>query len=101
MAAFHTLFLSKSDRKMCLRLPSEQGERSGISFLAYCLMANHVHLIVVPNQPDSLARGIGEAHRLYTRAMNFRQKVRGHLFRERFYSCPVDTRQSHSSSAVH
>jgi putative transposase len=55
-------------------------------------MSNHVHLIAIPEEAESLARGIGEAHRLYTRAVNFRQDVRGYLLQGRFYSCPLDTR---------
>jgi len=85
------IFGSDSDRTEYLRLLAEQGARFGVTFLAYCLMSNHVHLIAVPEQPESLARGIGEAHRLYTRLVNFRQEVRGHLFQERFFSCPLDT----------
>lgn len=86
------IFDSDSDRVEYLRLLSEQGARFGVTFLAYCLMSNHVHMIAVPEQPESLARGIGEAHRLYTRRVNFRHDIRGHLFQERFYSCPLDTR---------
>ncbi len=37
-----------------------------------------------------MSRAIGEAHRLYTRKINFEQKVKGHLFQERFYSTPLD-----------
>jgi putative transposase len=86
------IFGSTSDRVEYLRLLSEQGARFGVTFLAYCLMSNHVHIIAVPARPESLARGIGEAHRLYTRRINFTQKARGHLFQERFFSCPLDTR---------
>jgi putative transposase len=86
------IFRSKKDRDEYLWLLSEQGERFGVSFLAYCLMSNHVHLIAIPEEAESLARGIGEAHRLYTRAVNFKQDVRGYLLQGRFYSCPLDTR---------
>ena len=86
------IFHSKSDYEEYLRLLSEQKERSGLSFLVYCLMPNHVHLIAVPNQPESLAHGLAEAHRLNTRVVNFWQKVRGHLSPECFYSCPLDSR---------
>jgi putative transposase len=51
-----------------------------------------VHLIAVPKRADSLARGIGEAHRLYTRAKNFRAGVRGYLFQGRFGSYVMDER---------
>lgn len=34
----------------------------GVTFLGWCLMSHHVHLIAIPERTDSLARGIGEAH---------------------------------------
>jgi REP element-mobilizing transposase RayT len=53
---------------------------------AYCLMPNHVHLIAVPKSQDGLRRAIGEAHRRYTRRVNFRERWRGHLWQGRFAS---------------
>ncbi len=53
-------------------------------------MPNHVHLIAVPETEMSLARAIGEAHRRYTRRINFREGWRGHLWQERFASYPMD-----------
>ena len=38
-------------------------------------MPNHTHLVVVPGDPKGLARAIGEAHRRYTRAINFKHKL--------------------------
>ncbi len=57
---------------------------------AYCLMANHVHLIAVPPTEGGLQRAIGEAHRRYTRRVNFREGWRGHLWQGRFASFPLD-----------
>ena len=57
---------------------------------AYCLMPNHVHLIVVPETEDGLGRGVGEAHRRYTRRVNFREGWRGHLWQGRFASYVMD-----------
>ena len=53
-------------------------------------MRNHIHLIVIPKVETSLAKAIGETHRLYTRMINFRQKTRGYLFQGRFFSTPLD-----------
>lgn len=92
------VFFSDDDRYKYLRFLKEQGERFGIRFIAYCLMTNHVHLIAIPEEESSLARGIGEAHRKYTRMINFRNRVRGYLFQGRFYSCPLD--QSYLYAAV-
>jgi putative transposase len=53
-------------------------------------MPNHVHLIAVPQAENSFARAFGEAHRRYTRRINFRENWRGHLWQERFASFPMD-----------
>ena len=57
---------------------------------AYCLMPNHVHFVIVPHNKDSLALLFKEAHRRYTRRINFREKWRGHLWQERFHSFVMD-----------
>jgi REP-associated tyrosine transposase len=87
------IFLKKSDRLEYLHFLRNQGDRFGVKFLSYCLMSNNVHILAVPEKTDSLARAIGEAHRLYTRMINFREGVRGYLFQGRFSSCPVSTDQ--------
>jgi len=84
------VFFSDKDRTEYLRNLAEQGERFGVSYLAWCLMTNHVHLIAIPQQEQSLARGIGEAHRRYTRCINFREGWRGYLFQGRFHSFPLE-----------
>ncbi len=53
-------------------------------------MPNHVHLIAVPESEDGLRKAIGEAHRRYTRHINFREGWRGHLWQGRFASYPMD-----------
>jgi putative transposase len=53
-------------------------------------MPNHVHLIVVPAAADGLRRAVGEAHRRYSRRVNFREGWRGHLWQGRFASFPLD-----------
>jgi putative transposase len=84
------IFASDDDRRAYLAFMAEEAERFGVTFLAWCLMTNHVHLIAQPEEGDSLARAIGEAHRRYTRMKNFAEGVRGHLFQGRFGSCVLD-----------
>jgi putative transposase len=67
---------------------AEQLERFGVEVLAWCLMTNHTHLVVVPK--DQVARAIGEAHRRYTQLKNVADGVRGYLFQGRFGSCVLD-----------
>ncbi len=60
-----------------------------VAVLAYCLMPNHVHLILVPADTEGLRRAVAESHRRYAAVINRRQNWRGHLWQERFHSCPL------------
>ncbi len=93
------IFYEEQDRVEYLNFLRRQGDRFGVKFLTYCLMTNHVHLLAIPKYADSLARAVGEAHRLYTRMINFREGARGYLFQGRFSSCPVST-DSYLSTAI-
>jgi len=55
-------------------------------------MPNHIHLIAVPEITDGLNLAIGEAHRRYTRMINFREGWRGHLWQGRFASFVMEER---------
>ena len=57
---------------------------------AYCLMDNHVHLLVVPEKEDSLARGIGLTNQVYTQYLNRKLKQSGRIWQNRFFSCLVE-----------
>ena len=65
------IFADNLDRLSYLQFMAEESDRFGVTFMGWCLMTNHVHLIAVPEREDSLARAIGEAHRRYTRMKNF------------------------------
>ena len=83
-------FFEDEDYGAYLDLMAEWCDRCGVEVWAYCLMPNHVHLIAVPSSEDGLRRAIGEAHRRYTRRINFREGWRGYLWQGRFASFPMD-----------
>ena len=83
-------FFGEADYRAYLSLVSEWCSRHGVAIWAYCLMPNHVHLIAVPAAAEGLARALGEAHRRYTRQVNFREKWRGYLWQGRFGSVAMD-----------
>jgi putative transposase len=83
-------FFSPDDYTAYINLMAEWCKKCGVELWAWCLMPNHVHLIAVPETESSLARAIGEAHRRYTRRINFREGWRGHLWQERFASFTMD-----------
>ena len=79
-------FFNDEDYQFYLELMSEWCVKYHVEAWAYCLMPNHVHLILVPETKDGLKLAVGEAHRRYTRRINFREGWRGHLWQGRFAS---------------
>ena len=56
--------------------------------LAYCLMDNHVHLLIETAAPN-LGEGMRRLHGAYGRAYNDRHSADGHLFQGRYGSVRV------------
>ena len=56
-------------------------------------MTNHVHLILTPHNDEALAKAIGRTHFIYTQYINRLHQRSGHLWQNRFYSCPLDNRR--------
>lgn len=52
--------------------------------VAFCLMPNHIHLLVQIAQPN-LAKGMHRLHRNYVRAFNDRHGRSGRLFEHRYH----------------
>ncbi len=84
------VFFQENDYEYYLELLKEWCDSEGIGIWAYCLMTNHVHLIVVPKRKSNLGKAIGETHRRYTRMINFQEGWRGYLWQGRFASYPLD-----------
>ena len=83
-------FFSSCDYEKYLELIVEFKELAGVDIWAYCLMPNHIHLVVVPQDRDSLAIFFRHVHRLYTREINSRKRWTGHLWQERYHSFVMD-----------
>jgi len=83
-------FFRDEDYESYINLLSAWCGKLSVEIWSYCLMPNHVHLIALPETEDGLRRSIGEAHRRYTRLINFREGWRGHLWQGRFASYPMD-----------
>ena len=85
-----TVFFSNDDYRSYTTMVAEACRKARTAVWAYCLMPNHVHFVLVPSDEDGLCAVFAEAHRRYTRRMNLREGWQGHLWQERFYSCPMD-----------
>jgi putative transposase len=84
------IFFEDGDHEIYVDLLAEQTLKADVAVWAYCLMPNHVHLIMMPKRADDLGRAVGEAHRRYTNFINARGRWTGHLFQSRFASVVLD-----------
>jgi putative transposase len=85
-----TVFFSDSDYAAYRALLAEGCRNAGVAVWGYCLMPNHVHLILTPSTEDGLRAALGETHRRYTRRVNLREDWLGYLWQGRFASAPMD-----------
>ncbi len=84
------VFGSDADRLAYLQMLGQQARRFGVGILGYCLMRDHVHLVVLPRTKASLALAVGRTHWLYTQHVNRLHGRHGHLWQNRFFSCALD-----------
>ena len=84
------VFFQDSDYENYLKFLKEYSKKFQLKVVSYCLMPNHVHLIVIPKRCDSLAGAIGDTHQKYTKMVNLRQDWRGYLWQGRFSSYVLD-----------
>jgi len=84
------IFFEAGDQEVYRSLLAREARRREVEVWAYCLMPNHVHLILTPHTADGLSLALGEAHRRYTSFINARSGWSGHLFQSRFASVALD-----------
>lgn len=83
-------FFDPEDYEYYLELLSLFCKKYEVEVLSYCLMPNHIHLIVLPSKPDSLKFAISATHERYTKFINYKKSWKGHLWQGRFFSVPLD-----------
>ena len=92
------IFFEEGDQDIYCDLLAEQMHKARVEVWAYCLMPNHVHLILCPANQGGLALALGAAHRRWANFVNARGRWRGHLFDGRSRRWPW--MKSHLASAV-
>ena len=68
----------------------EYATRHAVDVLAYCLMTNHVHLVLVPGAKDSLQFALRSLHVRYAQRVNRAQDWQGHVWQGRYFSSALD-----------
>jgi len=84
------VFFVDADRRAYLGYLQDAAGRFDLRVEGYCLMTNHVHLVVTPQQESSLPDALKRTNQLYAQYVNRLHGRSGHLWQDRFYSCPLD-----------
>ncbi len=81
---------SDSDKFVYLDLLRQYCTLYELSILGYCLMSNHVRLVVTPAKIASLPLTMKDTHGRYATYWNASHSSSGHAWQGRYYSCPLD-----------
>ena len=83
------IFEDDEDRERFLEILKKAREKDGFDLIAWCLMPNHVHLLIHENavKLETIFRRIGST---YVYWYNGKYERTGHLFQDRFKSEPVE-----------
>lgn len=89
-----TTFFDVADYLAYIVLAKKYMAKARIDIWNYCLMPNHVHMIVVPETAASLAKFFGPVHCRYAARVNSAHGWQGHMWQQRFYSTVMDERHA-------
>lgn len=84
------VFFSDEDRQAYLAWLKHYADTHGVDILAYCLMSNHIHLILVPASAEGLRQTLKPLHMRYAQRINRANNWKGHLWQGRFFSSALD-----------
>jgi putative transposase len=83
-------FFSERDYRLYVRYLEAACAATGTAVWAWCLMPNHIHLVLVPSVESGLSAVLHRTQGRYTRAINAREKWDGQLWQGRFASFVMD-----------
>ncbi|MBS3873825.1 MAG: transposase [Firmicutes bacterium] len=85
----HPIFGRPDDKAYYLKVLQEHCCEDTLAIVAYCLMDNHVHL-VLHAASDAFSRALSRTNLKFALRYNTRQKHCGHVFQDRFRSEIID-----------
>ncbi|MEH2485893.1 transposase [Bradyrhizobium sp. AZCC 2230] len=91
-------FFGDDDYALYRDLLATNCRAAGVEVWAWCLMPNHVHLILVPSDTDGLRRALARVHRSYAGVIQARRKRTGHFWQGRFGAVAMD--EDHLAAAL-
>ena len=92
------VFFTNEDRAFYLAMLAKKCREAEVRVMAYCLMPNHVHLILVPSDASGMSKALCRTHQTHALRINRIHDRSGHLWQSRFYSSPMD--DAHTVAAM-
>lgn len=83
------VFRGEGEYQLYLELLRMYSKEYGNRVVGYCLMPNHVHLVVIPERENGVSQMIRVLAGTSSRLMNERLERLGHVWQARFYSATL------------
>jgi putative transposase len=91
------VFFHDDDKQFYLEMLFDYCEKHQVTLLSYCLMDNHIHLILTPETADGLQKVLKPLHMRYAQYINKQHGWTGHVWQGRFFSSALDDAHTHSA----
>ncbi len=91
-------FFSDDDYALYHELLARSCRAAKVEVWGWVFMPNHVHLILVPADPDGLRRALAPVHRRYAGHVHLRERRTGHFWQGRFGAVVMD--EAHLAAAL-
>ena len=86
----NNIFHSSDDFETYLSLLKLYSRKHALTIIGYCLMTNHVHIVSIPFNQESLINTIRDTHQKYSHILNQKLNSSGHNWQNRYFACPCD-----------
>lgn len=84
------VFFDDGDREAYLQWLAAYARQHAVEVAGYCLMTNHIHLILIPASEDGLQMVLKPLHMRYAQRLNRARQQQGHVWQGRYFSSALD-----------
>ena len=87
------IFQEERFKKMYLKQISRFTKELNIEVIAYCIMGNHAHFLIMTKNIEDLSKLMQKVNSMYAKYYNYSQNRVGYVFRDRFLSEVIDSKR--------
>ncbi len=87
------IFETNEEKEKYLALLKKYGKQFEIKIIAYCIMNNHVHMILDTERIQNISDFMKQVNSIYAMYYNKKKERVGYVYRNRFKSIPIMTRE--------